>query len=847
MFDMEARETLKMTAEERRRELPGAIVKWYRIEQTSKVACVVTNQGNSGLVADALEGEGLHVDRLMLSEMDCEERHENAEAGIYDIVVAADVVERARDAGGVLGSIRRLLAPGGKLLLAADNRLGIRYFCGDQDAFSGKVYDSVEDYRHLLPWERERMEGRAYAKSELVKLLEGAGFARRRFFSVFPRISNPQLLLAEDYMPNEALDIRVFPEYNNPDTVFLCEEELYPSLAENGLLHGMANGFFVECPLEETAFSPINQVTLSGERGPGNALATILRSDGFVEKRALYREGAGRLQKLCHNNAYLSSHGVRMVPAKLENDLFVMPYMDGIPANDYFRDLLKQNKEAFLRQMDLFWDIILHSSEHADADTVNWEQFEPGWEKRKADDPGREKWRKLAQGTREEREALGAILKRGYLDLVSLNCFYVPGRSGSDWMNEAQSREHVGSSSSRDGGFVFYDQELYLENVPAKAILVRTIEFIYKFNDQLDAVLPRTKLLERYGLLEHMDLFQRFISSFLNTLRDDDGLSDYYKEGRRELKDVKENRNRMDYSEEEYPLIFKDIFHHIKGRRLYLFGAGKYAKRFLDKYGETYPVSGYLDNDKKRWGTEIDGLPVLSPAALKEMNPAEYKVMVCIMDYLPVVKQLKRMQIPNFSVYNPYLFYREPSVGSGFIPDSYKAGSMSADADMSAECSAHLPGKLSGGKISGGKKYNIGYVAGVFDLFHIGHLNLLRRAKEQCNYLIVGVVTDEGVIRHKKSKPQIPFLERLEIVRACRYVDKAVEIPLDQGDTDEAYRRYRFDAQFSGSDYADDPRWQAKRDFLQRHGADLVFFPYTEGVSTTQLKDKVNHREDAEA
>ena len=138
------------------------------------------------------------------------------------------------------------------------------------------------------------------------------------------------------------------------------------------------------------------------------------------------------------------------------------------------------------------------------------------------------------------------------------------------------------------------------------------------------------------------------------------------------------------------------------------------------------------------------------------------------------------------------------------------------------------------------KKYNIGYIAGVFDLFHIGHLNLLRRAKEQCNYLIVGVVTDEGVIKHKKSSPKIPFEERIAIVRACRYVDEAVEIPLDQGDTDEAYRRYRFDVQFSGSDYADDPKWGAKKAFLQRHGADLVFFPYTEGISTTQLKDVIN-------
>ncbi|MDE6620060.1 MAG: adenylyltransferase/cytidyltransferase family protein [Lachnospiraceae bacterium] len=183
---------------------------------------------------------------------------------------------------------------------------------------------------------------------------------------------------------------------------------------------------------------------------------------------------------------------------------------------------------------------------------------------------------------------------------------------------------------------------------------------------------------------------------------------------------------------------------------------------------------------------------------------------------MPVVNQLHRAGIPNYSVYDPKASYREA--------ENAEREHQSAQTEN--------------------KKYNIGYVAGVFDLFHIGHLNLLRRAKEQCNYLIVGVVTDEGVIRHKKSSPKIPYEERIAIVRACRYVDEAVEIPLDQGDTDEAYRRYRFDAQFSGSDYADDPKWMAKRDFLQRHGADLVFFPYTEGVSTTQLKEVVDGKSD---
>lgn len=789
-----------MTPQQRLRELPKAMIKWYEIAKESKIACIVNEDGNSSLMVEALEEKGLQVDRLGLHKLEKTKMAtgvEQEQAG-YDIIVAVDILEYARDAADLLCCVRGLLKPSGKLLLAADNRLGIRYFCGDQDFFTLKNYDSIENYRHLLPWERESMKGRAYAKAELRGFLEKAGFLNHRFFSVFPRIENPQLLLAEDYEPNEALDIRIFPEYNSPDTVFLMEEELYPSLMENQMLHTMANGFFVECPLE-AAFCPVNQVTLSAERGAENAMATILRRDGLVEKRALYPEGQEKLQTLLENNQYLKAHGVRMIDAKVERDAFVMPYVSGIPANDYFRTLFVQDKTAFLEKLDGFWQIILHSSEPARFDEINWEQFEPGWEKRKKDDPNRDKWKKIAEGTPKERENLGVILKRGYLDLVSLNCFYI------------------------EDAFVFYDQELYLENVPAKAIMLRTIEFIYKFNDQLDEVMPRKELFERYGIWEYRDLFYKFISRFLCILRDDDGLSDYFKEGRRDYGTVMDNRKRINYSGEEYTMIFKDIFHHMKGRRLYLFGSGKYAQYFREKYGEIYPASGYLDNDKSRQGTVVDGLPVLAPEALREMNPAEYKVMICIRDYMPVVRQLHRAGIPNYSVYHPYTIYRD---GADFHQNGTEGAQPEGDPDVRKKGNPN-------------KKYNVGYVAGVFDLFHIGHLNLLRRAKEQCNYLIAGVVTDEGVIRHKRSNPKIPFEERIEIVRACRYVDQAVEIPVDKGDTDEAYRQYRFDVQFSGSDYADDPKWMAKRDFLQRHGADLVFFPYTEGISTTQLKDMV--------
>lgn len=140
------------------------------------------------------------------------------------------------------------------------------------------------------------------------------------------------------------------------------------------------------------------------------------------------------------------------------------------------------------------------------------------------------------------------------------------------------------------------------------------------------------------------------------------------------------------------------------------------------------------------------------------------------------------------------------------------------------------------------KRYHVGYIAGVFDLFHIGHLNMFRRAKEQCDYLIVGVVTDEGVRKYKEVDPFIPFSERIELVRSCRYVDEAVEIPLNYNGTRDAWRLYQFDCQFSGSDYVDNPDWLAEKEFLEKHGAEMVFFSYTESTSSTRIKSLIEKK-----
>ena len=133
------------------------------------------------------------------------------------------------------------------------------------------------------------------------------------------------------------------------------------------------------------------------------------------------------------------------------------------------------------------------------------------------------------------------------------------------------------------------------------------------------------------------------------------------------------------------------------------------------------------------------------------------------------------------------------------------------------------------------KKYKIGYTTGVFDMFHIGHLNILKRSKEQCDYLIVGVSTDEVVKSYKNKTPIIPFEERIAIVRELKCVDLAV--PQTSMNKMEAWEKYHFDALFHGSDWKGSSMYNKLIEEFSAVGVDVVFLPHTENVSSTLLSE----------
>lgn len=128
----------------------------------------------------------------------------------------------------------------------------------------------------------------------------------------------------------------------------------------------------------------------------------------------------------------------------------------------------------------------------------------------------------------------------------------------------------------------------------------------------------------------------------------------------------------------------------------------------------------------------------------------------------------------------------------------------------------------------------IGYTTGVFDLLHVGHLNLLRNAKAMCDRLIVGVTVDE-LVAYKNKRAVIPFEERIELVRALKCVDLA--IPQTSMDKIDAYERYHFDIMFVGDDWYKNEKWKIYEDQFQKENIKIIYFPYTKGTSSTLINE----------
>lgn len=773
-----AENTTAVSCDELVKEFSKGALVWYNFKPDCDILYLY-NDKEDAAVKEFLQQKGT------VTLCSCIELAEaKLEVNRYDYIVGIDVIEECQNPAELLKACHKMLKSSGRIVLGTENRYAIKYICGDRDPYTNHSFDGMENYRRLSDADRNLIAGRCYSMAELKLMLSQAGFENDKFYSVMPSLQETQLVYAEGYEPVEELAMRYFPLYNYPDSVFLEEQYLYTDLIKNGMFHKMANAYIIECSMDGRLDDTLH-ATISLDRGHDNALVTsICEHDGVrnVIKRAVYKEGIHKLKEMQDNLYDLHTRGINVVDSSVENDIFIMPYVDAPVAMNELKAIAKKDRNAFLKAMDDMYELILNSSEHTGIIS--------------------EKDRNSADG-----RDLGTILEKGYIDMVPLNCFY----DGT-----------IEDSKSR---FIYYDQEFYWDNCPAKAIMYRSISIIYDGTDkEFERIMPRTELLNRYGLAECEDIWQRMSSRFTETLRKQKQLRPYYENKRIDGRILYTNREKINYSAKEYQKIFVDIFDGFDdSKKLILFGSGRFTERFLFQFAGDYNIYSIVDNNSAKWGTTMQGVPINSPDILKDTPEKDRHIIICIKGYNGVVNQLKDMGITDYHIYDPGNDY--PNKSKEHVAQSLAQTGDSGlkESDMD-------------------KPYNVGYIAGVFDLFHIGHLNMFKRAKEQCRYLIVGVVSDEGVRLNKQAEPFVPFEERIEMVRSCRYVDEAVKLPLNFAGTRDMFKKYHFDVQFSGSDYEHDPEWLSEKEFLEKNGSTMVFFPYTQSTSSTKLKKAIESK-----
>ena len=718
------------------KQMKAGLVAWYPFDAGYKILYI--GKENEP-IAEFLREKNYTIEAISIGDIE--------KAGKFRYIIAIELFECNNNPSEVMVSLAKHLEKDGTLLIGANNRLGIRYFCGDWDPYTCRTFDGIENYYNVPDDLDYEVPGRLYAWSELNDIISKSGM-NTKFYSVFPNLDYASHIISEKSKPNEDLANRILPLYHHYPTIFLEEERLYPTLIKNDLFHKMANAYLIECRWDED-YIDASYITLSSNRSKQRAMATIISSDKVV-KKPLFPEGKVGIQTLINNMSDICSRGIKVVKFDLEADGIIMPFISGMMTQEVLQQKMKENVDDFYRIMDEFVEITKKSSDIVRND-----------------------------------DELGPIAKNGYVDMLPLNSFYV------------------------DDEFIFVDQEFSVPEYPIDAIIARAISTLYAYHEELNDCIPREEVYKRYNLLDRKDIFDRMEFEFLEDILNWKHLGMYWWHRRRHKNITDKNRAEMNFETEEYVNFSGDPLDDIGDKKVIIFGAGRFAMSFIDWYGPICDIECIADSDVNRQGQNIRGIPIVSPEEIADIDEEKYRVIICVKNYMPVVRQLIGLGIKNSRIYDAYKVYPRKI---NYIP---------AEKDDSL------------------KQYKIGYISGVFDLFHKGHLNLLKRAKEKCEYLIVGVVSDEGVRKFKHVEPFIPFEERIEIVATCKYVDEAVEIPLEHRDARSAYALYHFDCQFCGSDYYKDPVFMADREWLISLGSNMEVLPYTDSTSSTKIKSLI--------
>ena len=343
-----------------------------------------------------------------------------------------------------------LLAPGGRLLIAIENRFGLKYWCGEVDDHTGIPFGTLRQNHY---------EGkpRTFDRSTLQEMLKRAGVPETKFYYPLPDYKFPRVIYSDDCLPEQELNSAVFPlHYSNyyPWQPLVAEEEkLYAPIIANGVFPFFANSFLVEAGAAGTAPGNVDFASVTVERE--KRYRQIIRlKNGRFEKYAACPEGRAHIEESFANLEALRERGLPVLSGELEDGRISMPRISAPTVEDLLLDRLSEGQRSeALALIDEHYDRILRSSPQI-----------PDERNRLLDDAS------PAAGY-----SFGPILERGYADMIFSNCF-------------------------AEGDGLIYDQEWVFERCPAGFIMFRAVSVLYNSHGWIENVLPRGEVLERFRI-----------------------------------------------------------------------------------------------------------------------------------------------------------------------------------------------------------------------------------------------------------------------------------------------------------------------------------------------------------
>lgn len=352
-----------------------------------------------------------------------------------------------------LSVLKNLLKPNGKLLMAIENKFGLKYWCGSKEEYTGVPFEGINGYPNLN-------NTITFSKKELERLIYQSGFKYLKFYYPMPDYKLPQIIYSENHLPKNDIKSRLLPYYLDKTTILASEMTLYDEVIENNVFEFFSNSFLVECSLKNE-FCSVNYAAVTTDRPLKDRFSTTIHENNLVKKTPLSILAQKGIEIISNNLLELQFRGLKTVPFQIVDNTIIMPFLEYESFESYLKRILVLDKELFTTLLDRFYDVILKTSDFVDSKlNVFFDKNKPEIE-------------------------YGPILKKAYIDLIPNNCFFF------------------------DDDFIFFDQEFVKHNYPANYIMFRTLKYTYSSNPNANNIVPLEEMKHRFKLQNIWDTYEK--------------------------------------------------------------------------------------------------------------------------------------------------------------------------------------------------------------------------------------------------------------------------------------------------------------------------------------------------